>query len=161
MHGYDARYVETREYEEYWGEEVSVDVCMGSCDFRYYCEKCNNIQGYCFDYFCEHDFNYEVEDEDKKGIILHDAIENLHRSADQEDSDLSVIEAACKQNGIDFNTLKYLANNPTYVKSLAEAVGLFDEYKSDINKLSEENRELKCKYEPESLDSDWDDDIPF
>ena len=162
IYGYDNRSYSIREDEEYFGETV----LTGSCRHDYYCENCNMIESYYFNSFTEDDFCYIVDENDKaelKSFIIEAAL-NWYCNNDEPDFaiELSVIEAACNKNNIDFDTLLCLFNSRDMVRELACHHNLFDYHNQRIDTLSSKVEELRLKYEPDIEYHDIeDDDIPF
>lgn len=166
IYGYDNRSYSIREDEEYFGETVLTEVVTGSCRHDYYCENCNMIESYYFNSFTEEDFCYIVDENDKaelKSFIIEAAL-NWYCNNDEPDFaiELSVIEAACNKNNIDFDTLLCLFNSRNMVGELACHHNLFDYHNQRIDTLSSKVEELRLKYEPDIEYHDIeDDDIPF
>ena len=167
----DSRTWETVEYEEYWGEIVTSEEVKGNCEHDYYCECCNSITEYSFCSFTDEDDYYCVDadeyEESLKYLILRAAVDRIF-SRDEYDpfgageEMLSGIKAACKNNGIDFDTLKLLFNSKSIINSLASRHGLFDDSNNRIDELSSTVKELRDKYEPNYfIPAIDDDDIPF
>lgn len=122
----DHSYIEEHEYINEYGEVVSSENVKGCCDFKYYCDECNNISGYYFSQIEELEFEYDVEKEDIVDFVISIAVDSAIQDQDNDEYNLEAIKSACAKNNLDYDTIKSVCGCRSVAETLARKYDLFD-----------------------------------
>lgn len=158
----DGRTIEIREvYDDFSEFAEEVERVVGSCSLRWYCNDCNCVTGYSFNSFIEDDFLYYVEDEEEvRELVLSEAMYNLRWDRELPDA----LKTACKNNGIDVNTLLYVLKDKSNAEHIISYHERLDELKKSESNSDSTPFEPTFEYgdlDPRGFPTIDDQDIPF